>query len=314
MTTPEAPAANLVKIVIAAPMKSGSTYMGHVLGRYFGTGVVPEMLIDWYAEHNMLGWVGQLRNTSYCFNLHLYPHMSNLAIARHEGVAIVVVWRNLGDMLVSYDDHMLQHKHNPSMIFIHNHERFGALPPAARYHFMIDTVAPWYIGFYLRWRGKGVTIHPYEQMLLDQRGFFGRMVAELTGAPADEARLSQALAPPPGESDRYNVGRVGRSAAQFPDDVKRRLEDKIFTHPDRAQLEILLWELPWEVPRLERRSALDGKVVARASDGAAFFVSCGVAYPIAQLSWLLSRAGERRTPVAVDDAELAKLEVGELLV
>jgi len=305
---------NLTRLVVAAPMKSGSTYISHVLGRYFGIQHSPEVLIDWFAEPNLVGWVVPMRETGYSYNLHLLPHMANLAIARHEGISIVVGWRNLGDMLLSFDEHILRHKHNPFTIFIQNHEKYGAMSSPERHTFMIDTVAPWYIGFYLRWRSQGVVLYPYEQMLLDQRAFFARVITDLTGQPPSEARLSAALAPPPNDSDRFNVGRFGRSAEKFGDAAKRQLEDKIFTHPDRQQLEILLWELPWEVPRLERRSPLDGQVLKRASDGVPFFVSCGTAHQITQLSWLLSRTGERRTPRLVDDAELAGCALGDPLV
>lgn len=314
MTSPGTLDRNLTRIVVAAPMKSGSTYVSHVLCRYFETSAPVDALIDWYAEHNLLGWVVQMRNTNYCFNLHLLPHMSNVGIAEHEGVSIVVIWRNLGDMLLSYDEHIRRHPKSTSMIFIQNHEKYAAMPAAERHTFMIDTVAPWYLGFYLRWRSHGMTLHPYEQMLLEEEAYFARLIAELTGRPADEARLRASLAPEPTEGDRFNVGRVGRSAEQFSDAAKRQLEDKIFTHPDRAQLEVLLWELPWEVPRLERRSPLDGRVVVRASDHVPYFVSRGTAYPIRQASWLLSRSGARRTPVLVDDAELASCTMGDPLV
>ena len=35
---------------------------------------------------------------------------------------------------------------------------------------MIDTLMPWYLAFYLRWRSVDMVLHPYEQMLLDQQG------------------------------------------------------------------------------------------------------------------------------------------------
>jgi hypothetical protein len=217
-------------------------------------------------------------------------------------------------MLVSYDEHIRDLRNNPSMSFIQNHANYARMTEAERYAFIIDTVASWYIGFYLRWRTRGMTLHPFEQRLREERAYFGRLIAELTGEPADEQRLDAALVPPARAADRFNVGRFGRAAERFPDKAKRQLENRIFRHPDLAQLEVLLWELPWEVSRLERRSPLDGEVVVRASDGIPFFVSRGVAYQVLQHSWVLSRTGERRTPRVVDPHEFDGCALGEPLI
>ena len=113
---------------------------------------------------------------------------------------------------------------------------------------------------------------------------------------------------------RFNVGLAGRSAAKFDDVNKRRLEEQLLNHPDVDQLEILLWELPWEVPALAPRSALDGQVVQAEGDATPFFVSRGVAHAIERPSWLSCRVGERRIPKPVSPAELRALPVGEAMI
>jgi hypothetical protein len=293
-------------------MKSGSTFVAHVLERYFGV-EHPDAQIDWSAEHNLSPWIWQVRGIGFCTNFHMLPHPMNLVIAQQEAVQITVIWRNLGDMLLSYDNHVATSGDRPSMCFVLDPERYARMNDSDRRLFLIDTVAPWYIGFYLRWQQAGGRMHAYEVMLEDQLTYFAEIVAGLTGALPDFARLQAALAPPPGAGDRFNVGRAGRSAELFDDRAKRALEDKIFSHPDFEQLEILLWELPWDVPRLEPRKPLDGAVVRR-DDGQAFFISRGVAHPIARKSWILGRTGARRLPPPVSAAELAAYPIGETII
>jgi hypothetical protein len=313
----EAPPVALARILIVAPMKSGSSFIGRVIRNYFG---IEELLtfprqIDFNAEHNLTPWmVAVLRGRGFCFNYHMWPHESNMDVVAAEGIALLGLWRNLGDMLISWDDHLVTDNQGGITFFVMDRERFKALPPNARYTFLIDTVIPWYIGFYLRWHQVGLALHPYEQMLLDQRGFFVELIAPLLTHPPLDDVLDAALGGPAHGGDRFNVGRAGRSAQKLDDASKRPLEDKLLTHPDREQLEILLWELPWSVPALEPHGPLDGQVVKTATDETPSFVSRGTRYPIARPSWLLGRTGERRTPRVVDAAVLGALPSGQPLL
>ena len=155
---------------------------------------------------------------------------------------------------------------------------------------------PWYLTFYLNWRAVGLALHPYEHMLEDREGFFREMLAGVLHHPPLEAQLEHSLGAKAGNSDRLNVGRAGRSARTLSPANCRRLEDKILLHPDCAQLEVLLWEFPWEVPALEPLVPLDGQVVRADDDPTVYFISRGRRYPVPHPSWLLGRVGARRTP------------------
>jgi len=316
VTNNDDPNAGLPRILVVAPMKSGSTFVGNVLARYFGIADKPVFPpIDFDAEHNLTPWVYlAMRGKSFCFNYHMLPHRSNLTTAANERIALVGLWRNIADMIVSHDDHQARQGENGPGFFVINHAKYRSLAPRERFAFMIDVIAPWYITFYLRWRQANMALHPYEQMLRDQRAFFVELLAPLlTHAPVDEL-LDASLAAPPTSGDRFNVGQAGRSAKKLDDASKRRLEERILEHPDIAQLEVLLWELPWEVPALEPRLPLDGQVVRTADDERAYFVSRGKAFPVERPSWLESRFGDRRTPRTVDAAELKRYPVGEPLL
>ena len=84
-------------------------------------------------------------------------------------------------------------------------------------------------------------------------------------------------------------------------------------HPDSAQLEILIWELPWKAEILEPLVPLDGQVVRSDDDGIVSFISRGKRYPVPNASWLGCRVGERRTPRDVPARSLAPYPVGEPL-
>lgn len=310
--TPADPNAGLARIVVAAPMKSGSTYVSLALGTYFAV-ENPATDYDWAMEHALTSsYLDQLRGHSFCVNLHMLPHRINSEACRTEHIFCIVLWRNIADMLVSIDDHQFREGGSGPALFLFDDHHYKALGIDARLQYMIDSVTPWYVGFYLRWRRLQVPLRPFERMVDDPRGFFSEiMTADLRHEPALD-RLDDTLALSAGPGQRLNVGRVGRSAEQMNDANKRRLEERLLTHPDVAQLEILLWELPWEVPALAARTPLDGQVVCTAADATPLFVSRGRAYPVTP-AWLASRTGPRRTPRIVDDAELADIPRGELL-
>jgi hypothetical protein len=306
------PNAGLARIVVAAPMKSGSTFVAASLSTYFGV-ENPPVDYDWGMEHALTQtFLAQVRGRSFSMNLHMLPHYINAEGCRTENIRLVVLWRNIGDMLVSIDEHQYREPGLGPGMFIMKDEHYRALDLDARMRFLIDTVAQWYIAFYLRWRRVGAPMYAYERMLVDERGFFTDIMRDALGHEPMVDRLDAALAVTAGPERRLNVGRAGRSAEKMSDDNKRRLEERLLTHPDVADLEILLWELPWDVPALAARTPLDGHVVRTAGDESPLFVSRGIAYPVTP-QWLASRPGDRRAARIVEDAALAALPRGELL-
>lgn len=213
------------------------------------------------------------------------------------------------------DDHQFSEGGTGAIFFVLDPARYRALPPQERYRFIIDTVVPWYLGFYLRWRRLDMVLHSYEQMVIDPHSYFVEILTGIRqGAPLDEGHLDAALSIDPSLVGRFNVGKVGRSAEKFDDATKRRLEKKILSHPDREQLEILLWELPWEATLLKRRSPLDGSVVRAEGSERAHFITSGRAHPIDRPAWLLSRAGGRRLPRTIAEAELRAFPIGDPMI
>jgi hypothetical protein len=304
----DALAAAPARIVVTGPMKSGSTYVADLLRRYLGAERSNHDVrdYDWLAEHNLTdAFVAQMRGTSFSVNLHVLPHASNLAAFARESIVPVVLWRNLADVIVSFDDHVRGESHLNPVFHLADRDAYLALPPHERYAYLIDAIVPWNLSFYLAWRRRNAVMHAYEQLAASPAVFVREILAEL-GAAVDDERLADAITVRDGV--RFNVGRAGRAAGAFSPANRRRLEEIVRTHPQRGELEILLWELPWETEGLRTAGApYDGRVIA---DGAAaYFVSGGTCRPAGE-TWLRSRAPRFRRTERVPDGTAATLPPG----
>ncbi len=302
------------RVMVACSMKSGSTYVAQVLGRYLGTDASNEDLgLYWPAEQNLSpDMLASLSDRSYVLQMHLRPHPPNLALLERFGVALLLQWRNLGDALISFDDHVRQFSEFQPVCYIHDRGAYLALGDQERYAFLIRNALPWYLAFYLSWRRLHARFGSYERMVADPAAYFREALTEL-GVPVDETRLAGALALR-AESDRFNVGRVGRSAERFAPETKRLLERTVLEYVPADELDVLLWELPWEVPALAPRSEHDGAVVGVEGDARRYFVSRGVRRWIASPAWIASRWKLRDEPQRIiAPAELAALADGGVL-
>lgn len=302
------PNLGLRRIIIASPPKSGSTYIANVIAEYFDA----SLLVSAYqfeGDHNITHFLSnELRGRKCCFNYHMMPHATNLLFARQERILLLAVWRNIGDMLVAIDEYALRQNANGPAFYTSDVEYYRSLPEEQRHLVRLDMMLGWCLRFYLMWRVSNLALHAYEQMLVEKNPFFERILEPIAG-PTDDAKLTEILAGHP-EANRLNAGQAG----QLSEAVKRELEARILRHPDVAQLEILLWELPWSVPALAPVHAFDGQVVVARTGGYAHFVSRGSRYPISRTTWLESRTGERRTPELVDARELEGLPLGATLL
>ncbi len=300
------------RVIIASPMKCASTYVAAVLARYLRVSV-PDVKYDWLAEQNFTYDLReQLRGQGFVLSLHMLPHGSNLEGIEAEGVRVALLWRNVADVVVSFDDHTRRYgPHNP--IFHADGERFPRLPAQERFRYIADRMVPWNLGFYLRWRLLPVIcFNPYELMLRGGFAFFRFLIWQL-GFELDDERLRHVLAET-AEPPRFNVGVAGRAGRLFDDDTKRCIERHIVAHPELHELEPLLWELPWESRELAHLSRLDGTTVRVPGEEQSFFVSRGTMHAVSD-RWIASRSTPLLHDVtAVERDALAGLATGEALL
>ncbi len=245
-------------------MKSGSTFIARVLALYFGAERIEpvpywgrlEQHLDEYRLEPYL-------DRDFVIQMHLRPHVPNVEIIRKQRICVVYVWRNLGDVIVSFDDHLCNEDHRNPVCYVHDRDRYMGMPVQARYAYLIEHAIPWYIGFYLSWRAirpelPFVETH-YEDLARDPFAYFSSVIAAL-GHPLDEARLRNLLAARP-PATRFNKGVNSRSAGLLSDDNKRRLEALLRCHFE--DLSELVNELPWHGERVPGRRWTLGRLLKR---------------------------------------------------
>ncbi len=243
----KAPAARLtpgVRILVAASPKSGSSYTTEVLKAYYGPQHLSLGGVRWLWDNNLdVGIQEQLRGKSYVIHSHLRPHPANLGVIAREDVSVVVTWRNVADTLVSLDDYLLKVGVEPGfMLHLHDAE-YRAMDQQERYQFLIRFAVPWYVNFYLGWKGEKAKIFRYETMASNPGEFFRDVLTYVEGE-VDPHRLEQALRVDKTSGDtRFNVGTIGRSTSRFSAETKDLLESMLRSHP--GALDDLLDELPW---------------------------------------------------------------------
>lgn len=233
------------RIVVACSMKSGSTYVAKILSLYFDC--ERAYPLDYWGNREQNLFESMLRpylDRPFVAQMHLRPHPPNIDVIRSLSMSVIYLWRNLGDVTVSFDDHVGRDDCRNPVGYIHHRHRYLALPLQHRYKYLIEHALSWYIAFYLSWRDCAevpVVRSRYEEMVGDPYAFFSRIIAAL-GAEVDSQRLRALLRTKP-DNTRFNRGTVGRSVTALSDANKARLEALLLSHPE--DLSELWLELPW---------------------------------------------------------------------
>ena len=234
------------RILVVCSMKSGSTHVAKVLSLYFGVEqVFPQ---DYWGnrEQNLIpAQIEEFLDRPFVTQMHVRPHVSNIDAIRRYGLSVVYIWRNLGDVIVSFDDHIRLDDHRNPVCYIDDRDRYLALPQQHRYRYLIRNAVPWYIAFYLSWRRALPTVAgiktSYEDMVAEPRAFFTRIIEGL-GEEIEPERLGSILQLKHSDT-RFNRGVVGRSVDLLSEENKGLLEDLLLGHFE--DLSELWLELPW---------------------------------------------------------------------
>jgi hypothetical protein len=145
--------------------------------------------------------------------MHVKPYETNLDIIRRFSLSVVYLWRNLGDVIVSFDDHIRMEDHRNPIAYIHDLDRYLALPAQQRYRYLIQHAVPWCISFYLSRRNPVSALHvvrsSYEGMVANPYTFFTNII-EAFGSDPEPKHLRTILASKL-DNTRFNHGTVGRS-------------------------------------------------------------------------------------------------------
>ncbi len=298
------------RIIFSGPLLAGAGYYADTIGHYLGVDA-PKLDFDPLTDQNVTSDVlDALGGGAFAIEMHMLPNNKNLFACQNSSISVSVAWRNLADTIIAFDHHAERHGAQNPMFYV-DHGAYIAMSQQRRYRYIIDSLIRWNIGFYLLWRSMpGVVLQPHELMVRDRFLFF-RTVLFLLGIDHDDERLAHTLRRPTSYS-RMNIDIVGHAATLLDEENRRYLERVILDHPEAAQLEVLVWELPWEPLELARVSPLDGTAVV-APDGKTYFVSSGKRREV-DSSWLMSRGPERlRTPTTVGAFDLENLPLASRL-
>lgn len=139
------------RIVVACCMKNGST----MWPRYClcTSTANAHTRSNWgHREQNLFEHMpAPYLHRPFVAQMHLRAHQPNLDIVRAMSISVVCLWRNLGDVRLSFDDHIGLEDHRSPVGYIHDPSRYLALPSDHR-HYVIEHALPWYIAFYGSWR------------------------------------------------------------------------------------------------------------------------------------------------------------------
>lgn len=301
--TPKPVRSLVSRVLIACAPKSGSTFVSNVVRRYVDASETELFGYHYPAEQNLTGeLLDGLFEDRYVLQLHMRPYPPNLKAIALRNIALVVLWRNIGDMLVSFDDHVLAGGSDNSYCYIFDPEHYRAMETQRRYQFLITyTTLSAYLAFYLSWRKMSARMHHYETMVADPQAFFVELMSGFT-TEVDAERIAQLLAVPALET-RLNVGIPGRSATAFSEETKALLEHRLREHPEADQLAVLVDDLPWKTP--------SWKLVRLPGEAAVYFVRGGRRSWIRNESWIQSRPfPEQRVISDIGPEEFASLDEG----
>jgi len=240
------------RILVAGPMKCGSTYVAQWLALYFGLERRYPLAYWGRKEQNLdPATMESLKGASFVLQLHSKPYLPLMRWLTEAEVQQVFLWRNIADALVSLDEHIRLEDHRVPACYIHDRAKYSSWPAEERYAFLIRHAGPWFIQFYLMWKQADATLRifkaHYEQLLNCPSQFFERLITALAGE-VDNAFLA-ALAGRRLENTRFNQGVSGRSMRLFSARNKWQLERLLSEHPEN--LTALVNELPWRGNRWE---------------------------------------------------------------
>ena len=153
---------------------------------------------------------------------HVRHSTTTVRMRRTFSLRTVVQTRDLADALVSVHDHLLNIATVNPIAYVP--DAFGGWPRERRLAFVVDTFAPWYLHFFLSWRGvEDVLRIDYGALIRDPAAQLARVAAHANvDAAEDEIRAAceRALTAP--LTTRNQV--VGGRGRELPPDARRRLE------------------------------------------------------------------------------------------
>jgi hypothetical protein len=177
-------------------------------------------------------------------HVHMQAFPANTAFLGAFGIRPVLMVRSIPDMLASYWD-MLEDGGSslPMGINCTIPPDFRIMPAAERAEFMLEIIAPWYVGYYATWSCHAAA-HPgetcmlrYGDLLRDPIQMLARIL-EFSGidAPPEQCRQALDAVSPEKHLLRFSVGVEGRGREYFSAAQIERIGRMLAYYPATASL------------------------------------------------------------------------------
>src|SRR5580698_6500913 len=105
-------------ILVACSIKSGSTYVSNTLAKCLDANF-NDGILDYYGYREQVlsdSHITPALGPRFVLHLHVKPYPPLLELLERYRMKVVFLWRNLGDTLVSLDDHIMrEHWKTPSV-------------------------------------------------------------------------------------------------------------------------------------------------------------------------------------------------------
>jgi hypothetical protein len=200
------------RIIVACQPKSGSTFLTNTLAEMLN--VRRARLVPGYDRREQELSEARLRHywwRGYVAQLHLRRSKPTEALIKAHRIVVVVLVRNLFDIVVSWRDHV--RRENPIGAMAYFTEEHAKLPDEALERAIAKLFIPWCINFYMGWRDSSdVLLVRYEEMIASPSDTL-RAIAAKAGVAVSDAAVDGAIEKAFGRKARFNVGVAGRGEA-----------------------------------------------------------------------------------------------------
>jgi hypothetical protein len=219
-------------ILVACQPKSGSTFLSNALASLLDikrVRLVPgadrreQELSELRLRHYR--WRG------YVAQLHLRRSKPTEALIDAHRIQVVVLVRNLFDIVVSWRDHM--RNENPIGAMAYFTEEHAKLPDEVLEKAIAKLFIPWNINFYMSWRDyPDALLVRYEDMIASPEDTL-RAIAQKAHRTVSDAAIQNSIEAALGRRVRFNVGVAGRGEA-LSRETRQDIIDLLAYYPEAA--------------------------------------------------------------------------------
>ena len=204
------------RILLACMPKSGSTYMRKVFGLFPGfreVSFVPEYggREQEICEHTIQKLV--TTNCNFIAQHHVRYSTGTLSVINTFDLKVIVLVRNIFDVILSFYDHWLKESTIFPMAFVPSDWECWEKDKA--YEFIIDMIVPWYFNFYMSWLTcsikDNVVFVNYDDFMKNKPKVMADICQELQIKISD-TDINQAFGIIETKKTRKNVGESGRGS------------------------------------------------------------------------------------------------------